>query len=256
MPEMRSAVITTCFILSALSGALGCESTPVDDDNTSAGTGGVAGSSSGGGSMSPPTSMCSAALRQSVGLLDEVSTGVVTQLETTPELVLYVDASAGGDTGGDEAPWVYISLAGGSAVALTDLEALESTAWDLALKRFIIRTNSGDSGPGQGGALRVALPWDSVDASTQGNRALPVEQWFDDECNLVTGSTNELVTTFSGWYQYNTATHRLDAIEGVYLTQAADGAKYKVAVLDYYSNPDGSHGRVDGHFKLRIAPLR
>lgn len=253
---MRSATISTCFMLSALCGVLGCESDPVGADEADGGSAGVAGSSSGSsGSAGRPPSMCGAALRQSASLLDQVSTRTVKALETTPELVLYVDSSVGGDTSGDKEPWVYVSLASGSAVPLTDLEALESTAWDLALKRFTIRTNSGDSGPGQGGALRVALPWDSVDASTQGNRALPTEQWFDAECNLITGSTNELLTTFSGWYEYNTSNHHLEPLEAVYLTQGGDGSKYKVAVLDYYSKPDGSHGMVDGYFKLRIAPL-
>jgi hypothetical protein len=140
-------------------------------------------------------------------------------------------------------------------VALTDLDALKSTAWDLALKRFVVRTNGGDSGPGQGGALRVALAWDSVDGSTQGNRVLPTESWFDADCNLTTGDQGELITTFTGWSEYDLATHTLAPADAVFLTGGGDGARYKVAVLDYYSNPDGTHGRLDGHYKLRVAAL-
>lgn len=254
----------SCLALAALCCALGCESEPVTSDEGDAGSGdtanggsaSTAGSANGGSEAEPVIpSACSGALRQALGLVDEVSSATVATISSGAELVLFVDASAGGLGGQDDFPWVYISLATGAAAALSDLEALKSNAWDLAFKRFVIRTNSGDSGPGQGGALRVGLPWDSVDSSTQGDRMLSTESWFDQDCNLTTDDQGDLVTTFTGWSEYDQATHVLAPADVVYLTQGGDGTRYKVAILDYYANPDGSSGRTAGRYKLRVAAL-
>lgn len=241
-----------CLALSA-----GCSSTPLGNDASAAGAGGSSHDDGGhGGSVSPTLRPCSGALRQSLSLVDEVSTASVKLLsETGDERVLYVDASVGGIEGQDTHPWVYLSLATGKAVPLTDLQAFDSTAWDLALKRAVLRTNGGDGGPGNGGAIRIALPWDKIDSSTLGNKALPIEEWFDDQCNIVKDATNNLVTTFSDWSQYDEATHVLSPADAVYITAAADGSLYKVAILDYYATPTGAHGTVAGRYQVRVAPL-
>jgi len=271
-------------LLGALVLPLGCSSKAIDDQNTAAAgdsatsgggsatsgssatsggktaTGGGAtsgGKTASGGSQSVVPNACSSALRQSLSLVDKVSTSTVSVLdETGDERTLYIDATAGGINGQDSNPWVYVSLATGQAVALTDLDALDSTAWDLAFKRFIVRTNSGDSGPGQGGAIRIALPWDKVDASTLGKQMLPSESWFDADCNLKVDSNMELVTTFSGWSMYNEATHVLNAADVVFITAGADGSLYKVGILDYYSTPKGLHGTIAGNYKVRVSPLQ
>lgn len=245
-----------CFTLVGLLVALpGCSSQPVDGGMSDAGAGSAVGT--GGSNAVGMPSACNAALRQSLSLVDEVSTASVAQLdEANGERTLYVDASVGGLNGQDTHPWVYLKLATGEAVAVTDLEALSSTAWDLAFKRSMVRTNGGDSGPGKGGAIRVALPWGNVDATTLGDKTLPTESWFDADCMLERDASGNLITTFSGWSEYDEATHVLSAApDVVFLTAAADGALYKVAVLDYYSTPSGSHGSVSGRYKIRIAPL-
>lgn len=244
----------------ALSGVVAalvsCVSEPIDDAEPDTGT---SGSSSKGGTDSPdPTpSACSAALRQSLSLVDEVSTATVSVLsETGQDRTLYVDASVGGLNGQDSSPWVYLKLATGEAVAVTDIEALASKAWDLAFKRSTVRTNGGDSGPGEGGAIRIALPWDDVDASTLGDKALPNESWFDADCMLELDASQNLVTTFSGWSTYDEVNHVLSAApDVVFVTAAADGLLYKVSVLDYYSTPTGAHGTTSGRYKVRTAPL-
>ena len=241
----------------ALSLPLSCSSQPIDDGNGA--TGGSSTTSGGSNSVVPnPPSACSGALRQSLSLVDQVSTSPVSIIsDTGTDRTLYIDASAGGINGQDNNPWVYLSLATGQAVAVTDIDALSSTAWDLAFKRFIVRTNSGDSGPGHGGAIRIALAWDKVDASTLGKQMLPTETWFDADCNLNVDVNMELITTFSGWSQYDEALHVLNATpDVVYITAGGDGSLYKVAILDYYSTPTGAHGTVAGHYKVRVAPLQ
>jgi HmuY protein len=244
----------------ALSGVVAalvsCASEPIDDAEPDTGTSGSS-STAGTGSVDPTPSACSAALRQSLSLVDEVSTATVSVLsETGEDRTLYVDASVGGLNGQDSSPWVYVKLATGEAVAVTDIEALASKAWDLAFKRSTVRTNSGDSGPGEGGAIRIALPWDDVDASTLGNKALPTESWFDADCMLELDASQNLVTTFSGWSAYDEANHVLSAApDVVFVTADANGLLYKVSVLDYYSTPTGAHGTTSGRYKVRTAPL-
>src|SRR5262249_13085021 len=153
--------------------------------------------------------------------------------------------------GGDTHAWVYLSLKTGAKVALGDLDALHSLAWDLAFKRYIVRTNGGDSGPGKGGAIKVTLPWDQVDHSTLGGAVVPAEPWRDRMCMLTARDTmGQLVTTYSGWSEYDEATHVLNAADAVFITAAADGTLYKVAILDHYSTPTGAHGTVPGGYKL------
>lgn len=231
-----------------------CASEPLGGDAAGGSGSGGTGSSGSSGSSGQHTNQCSAALRQSVSLVDSVATSAVTVLDDSgSELTVYVDATAGSNP--DKFPWVYLSLATGAKLELTDLEALSSSAWDLAFKRATIRTNSGDSGPGAGGAFKVSLPWDSVDASTLGTRPVPIEDWFDQDCNIGLDATMSLITTFSGWEEYDVATHVLTPTDAVYLTRGGDGLLYKVAILDYYSNPNGSTGKVAARYKLRIAPL-
>lgn len=245
----------TIFTLgSALALVVGCSSQPVGtDENSGGGSGAAAGSS--GVDLTP--SACSAALRQSLSLVDEVSTATVAILsEASGERTLYLDASVGGLSNQDTHPWLYLALATGQAVPVTDLQALRSSAWDLALKRSVVRTNGGDSGPGRGGAIRIALPWDEVDRSTLGKQQLPQEAWFDENCEVMRDAAQELVTTFSGWSEYDAAEHVVSAApDVVFVTASADGSLYKVALLDYYSTPTGGHGTVSGRYKVRVAPL-
>lgn len=253
--QVKLAILT---LASALALLVSCSSKPVGGDESSAGgTGGGASTTAGSSGVDPTPSACSAALRQSLSLVDEVSTATVSILsESAGERTLYVDASVGGLSNQDARPWLYVALATGQAVAVTDLEALSSKAWDLAFKRSVVRTNGGDSGPGEGGAIRIALPWEQVDSSTLGAKALPVESWFDENCEVARDASMNLITTYSGWSEYDEANHVLSAApDVVYVTAGADGTLYKVELLDYYSTPTGTHGTVAGRYKVRVAPL-
>ena len=253
--QLKLAIFTLLGAAALLSS---CSSKPVgDDESGTGGTGGSAANTAGSSNGDPTPSACSAALRQSLSLVDEVSTAPVSILsESEGERTLYVDASVGGLSNQDTHPWLYLALATGQAVPLTDLEALKSKAWDLAFKRSVVRTNGGDSGPGKGGAIRIALPWGEVDSSTLGGKALPVESWFDENCEVARDSAMNLITTFSGWSEYDEANHVLSAApDVVFVTAAADGSLYKVELLDYYSTSTGGHGSVAGRYKVRVAPL-
>ncbi|HYQ15111.1 MAG TPA: HmuY family protein, partial [Polyangiaceae bacterium] len=204
---MKRRLLVGLLVEVALGLASGCSSTPIDDQGGGSGSGSSSAGSSNGGDT---PRACGAALKQALSLVDEVSTATVSVLsDGSGERTLYVDATAGGLDAKDEHPWVYLSLSSGEAVALTDPQALQSKAWDLAFKRNLIRTNSGDSGPGQGGAIRIALPWDTVERTTLGNKSLPIEEWFDADCMLQLSDTGDIITTFGNWDEYDEANHVL-----------------------------------------------
>src|SRR5438045_3023114 len=93
----------------ALSLLLSCSSRPVDDGSVAGGgtsTSGGGSSTTAGSGNSVTPSACSGALRQSLSLVDKVSTGAVSVIsDTGVDRTLYIDASVGGINGQDSNPW-------------------------------------------------------------------------------------------------------------------------------------------------------
>lgn len=219
-----------------------------DAGETDAGTTAEAGS---GGSQ------CTAAREATLKPIDKVATQAVSiASEDGTTKLLYVDGSAGGTQNASRSPYVFINLETGAKVDVTDKSALESTDWDLALKRTIIFTNGGDGGPGTGGAARVDKPFAGVtDADTS---KISGEKFFDDECNAILDQANFLTTTFSpDWYTYDEANNGVAPVPDVtYVVAGGTGKKYKVAIESYNGKPDGTTTAPSGgFFLLRIAPL-
>lgn len=202
-------------------------------------------------------SQCTAARESSLKPIDKVSTGAVSIVsEDGGSKVIYVDGSAGGTQNASRNPAVYINLESGSRIDVTDKSALESTEWDLSLKRTIIYTNSGDGGPGTGGAARLTKAFDDVTAA---EGTMQTEKFFDEECNALLDQANFLTTTFSpDWYDYDqTAPIPVTPKPNVtYVVSGGTGKKYKVAIESYKGKPDGTQTSPSGgYFLLRVAPL-
>jgi hypothetical protein len=125
-----------------------------------------------------------------------------------------IDANTSGKT--------YFSLSDSSIV--TGADTL-STKWDVAFSRTTIYTNSGNSGPGVGGAVILKnTNWDDVttapesgyNADTETSPAVP------------TGSGN-------GWYIYDPSTHLISAAAGVVIVVKTGEGKYaKLQITSYY----------------------
>ena len=202
-------------------------------------------------------SQCTAAREATLKPVDKVATaqvGVVS--EDAGAMVLYVDASAGGTQNASRNPYVFVNLETGARVDVTDKSALESTEWDLALKRTILFTNGGDGGPGAGGAGRVSKPFAEV-TSADGVK-IAGERFFDEECNAILDQANFLTTTFSpDWYTYDETNNGVTPVPGItYVVAGGTGKKYKVAIESFTGKPDGTTTSPSGgFFLLRVAPL-
>jgi hypothetical protein len=222
-------------------------------DAGAGGDGGTAGADASGGSG--PT--CGSSADQVLGPIDEVAAAEVKVLEEKAGYqILYVDATAGGSMAQGDNPRVYLDLATSSAVAVTDVSAQSSTDWDIAIKRPILFTNSGDGGPGDGGLVFVeGKDIEAVTAADAEGATFAKETFFDADCEPFLDPTGALSTSFDGWYQYDTATNTLAPTVGTYLVKGGDGSVFKLQILSYYATPEGDIGAAGGRYKLAVGPL-
>lgn len=219
-------------------------------------TGGAASASGSGGQQIGPA--CPEEREAVIAPVDKVSEGAVTVLSDMDGIkTLYIDASAGGIMEAPSNPWVYIDLAKAARADITDISADTSLQWDLAMKRPVIRTNSGLGAAGDGGAafLKEAM-FEAVTKESAEGATILVEDWFDDACMVQLDPGGFTRTTFDAWYDYGgQGTHAVVPHPGVFVVRGAKGALYKLELLSYYANPDGSDGMVSGRFLLRYAAL-
>src|SRR5690625_1497388 len=105
-----------------------------------------------------------------------------------------------------------------------------STGWDLAFSGTTLYTNSGASGPGDGGAI-------VLDQAFEATTVAPSEGYNTDTDTLLaipSGSDN-------GWYNYSMTTHTITPLpDKTIVMRTADGRHYaKLRVISYYKgNPD------------------
>jgi len=126
---------------------------------------------------------------------------------------------------GSVAKYTYFSLRDSSIITGSDTATVK---WDLAFAATTIRTNSGTSGPGQGGAIVLS----GTDFDT-------VSQAMASGYSVDTSATKLAITTGSdkGWYHYDFATNIITPIAGrVLIIRTADGRYAKMQIVSYYKD--------------------
>jgi len=162
--------------------------------------------------------------------VDAVSEG---ELSIEGEVAI-VDATAGGSANSADNPFIYLQFEGDAVTKLeiTDVEALSDTSWDIALKRFLVRVNGGDSGPGNVQVAAVEAETVEDVSEAPGADAFSTDDWSDEECGYVSGPIGEPATAVGTWYGYEET--RLSPLENVYVIQREDGTMFKFAFETYY----------------------
>jgi len=265
--SLFAGILLSTIALSFAAGGVGCSS-----DDTLVGGGGPDGSTADvrADQAAPDTGTdtgtldagqdagerCSAAKEQVLTPIDSVSKGEVSVYATEGNAQsIYVDASAGGPTAAKQNPRIYLKLAS-NKVTVTDRSAAGSTEWDVALKRDVIFTNSGDGGKGQGSAVFLAdKPFADVTAADAQGKAFAAENFFNDDCTPKRDDFGSVQTTFTGWYNYNDATHQLTPKAGTWIVRTTAGSFFKLQILSYYSTPDGGTGIPGGFYTLKVEAL-
>lgn len=184
--------------------------------------------------------------------IDTVSAGAVGNTAGGGTTTTLIDASAGGFGGSDGEPFVYVTFDGTDLTkqALTDVDSYDDATWDLALKRYVIRSNGGDSGPGE---VRVAVvSASSLDDVTEVPIAASfgVDDWATPACALVADDLGAPLTQFGDWFVVDGGI--LSPQPYVYVLALGD-EHVKLRIVDYYAN--AADPTQSGYFELEWAPL-
>lgn len=163
-----------------------------------------------------------------------------------------IDATAGGLVNAADNPYLYIDLEQGVKVAIDDVEALDSDAWDVAFKRPNIRVNSGDSGTGSVAVAAVAGSLAGV-TEAPADAEFETDDWSSESCTLLTLADGTPATAFGEWYDYDDATHILTPKAEVHVVRTRSGDLVKLAIETYYGDEsDPTRGAV---YRVSWAPL-
>jgi hypothetical protein len=163
-----------------------------------------------------------------------------------------IDATAGGFGASAGEPFVYLSFTGGAAakVSLADPDSFASSDWDLAFKRYVIRANGGDSGPGGVAVAKVdAASLAEVTAVPTPSNFLD-DQFATDACVLVMDQLGAPITAVGEWYIANGMT--LTPKPVVHVVKLRDGSHIKLRIVSYYG---GQGGTQSGYFTVEWAAL-
>lgn len=190
---------------------------------------------------------------------DKESDGdVITEVDGE-DFVTVIDATAGGSSAASRNPWVYVQFTadGAERVDMDDETALEDMTWDLALRRFIIRLNSGDSGPSCVGAAEMDGDYGDLD-SVPDDVTFELENFYDDECALQedqSGLPGSPAVVLGDWWAYHGSC--VGTTLTPFLLQQADGHVVALVIEGYYEtgqeecNSDGIAGENSGMITIR-----
>lgn len=180
--------------------------------------------------------------------VESVSTGDVTNEEDSPGVFLTeIDATAGGADGQTTNPFIYLDLLaddGAAKVEIDDVASFDSDAWDIALKRYVVRTNGGDSGPGLGIVDTIASPELTFGEDAGDGFA---DDWSSGSCELVNDDVGGPLTRFSDWYQVMNGRFLPRAV--THVVRLRDGSHAEIDIDTYYA--DGSNPNRGGVYRLR-----
>ena len=176
--------------------------------------------------------------------INMVSTGVVTVAVDPGDPDTHsaqVDATAGGSMSYSKNPFVYLDLIAGKKAELTDVQAAQSGAWDIAFKRWQVKLNGGDSGPGGVGAALVPGK-DLAEVKTAPAGPYAEDSYFDAKCQVQLDPIGGLQTVLSDWYDYDGATMKLVPKKQVIVLPRRDQKGHiKVQITEYYKGMTGAN---------------
>jgi hypothetical protein len=224
---------------SALAFAPACSSDP---SNTGAGASGGGGSGGGSdGTCTEPTAVaCSDQVIQQMNFKTEVAPGLINDDPDGAGFLSVIDATAGGAFVSEPDSYVYAKFTetGLQKVAISDEQSLDSMDWDIALRRYVVRINSGNSGPSCVAASRLpGTPvYDELTAAPDG-LTYRKDEYFSDSCQIIpdgSGLEGSPSTVLSGYWSYKNC---VKMTGNVYIVRLADGRLVKLTVASYYS-PD------------------
>ncbi|MEM7603850.1 MAG: HmuY family protein [Myxococcota bacterium] len=184
-------------------------------------------------------------------LRENITDGEIVNTAADDGFTYVVDSTGGGFMPSESYVYARFTDTGLEKVELNDLDALESTEWDIAFRRFIIRLNSGVSGPScvEGGRTAGDTDFDTL-AEVPDGIPFRAEGYFADDCSFVSdgsgfGSPGVALASF---WDYPGCVRMTG---NVFIVSLTDGRFVKLRVDTYYSeaqqaNCDGAGALGDG----------
>ncbi len=195
-------------------------------------------------------------------LFDTVNAAEITEEGTgVPDFKTLVDARAGGLMATESFIYASFTTTGLKKKAISDEAAFASLDWDIAIRRYVVRVNSGVSGPSCAEVGRTA-PGTTFDALTNVPAGISwrTEEYFTSTCDFVpdTSGIGAPGTALSSFWTYQTC---VQMTGNVYVVHLRDGSYVKLQVLSYYAptqqdecNATGSNTPTDaGLIRMRWA---
>ncbi len=186
----------------------------------------------------PAEIACEDQVVQGINLQNDVAPGALT---TEPDpaggFISSIDATAGGAFTSDPDSYVYgrFTEAGLEKVEISDEQSLTQMDWDIAFRRYVVRINSGNSGPSCVAAARVpGVTYDSLTAAPD-NLTFRTDEYFSASCEVIpdgSGLPGAPATALSGFWSYEESCVAMS--DFVYVVRLADGQQVKLNVDSYY----------------------
>lgn len=249
---MQPAAMKTTYLACTLALGLGLLSGCGDDGETNDDGGGGSGAGDttssttgvGGGNGDPvctePTEVpCEDDVILQMNLQDDITPG---EIQNTPEgagFVSMIDATAGGAFAADPDSYTYARFtdAGLEKVEISDEDAIGSMDWDIAFRRYVVRINSGHSGPSCVAAARVpgAATYDDI-TSLPDSLTFRTDEYFTETCELIadgTGLEGSPATALSSYWTYPGC---VQMTGNSYIVRLASSRALKLTVTHFYND--------------------
>jgi len=210
------------------------------------GGGGSSGGGSGGGGggteplcTEPADVPCSDQVFLGLDLQADIAPGLIQNTAEADGWRSHIDATAGGFAAPDPDSYVYgvFTSAGLTKVDLSDEDSLDSMDWDIGFRRYMIRINSGNSGPSCVRAAYIAgTSYDALTAVPPGLEGLlRVDEYFNASCELIPDSSGlgSPDTALSGFWVYTVC---VSMTGNVYVLELRSGRHLKLEVTNYYND--------------------
>ncbi|MSP61628.1 MAG: hypothetical protein EXR72_15100 [Myxococcales bacterium] len=147
-----------------------------------------------------------------------------------------VDATGGGFSPTQSYVYATFTDQGLKKLDITDEDAFASMDWDIAFRRFVIRLNSGISGPScvTGARTPAATVYDSL-ATPPANLEYRTEEYFTKSCDYVPDGSglNSPGTALQSFWEYPGC---VKMTGNVFVLKRADGTTVKFTVTGYYES--------------------
>ena len=225
-----------------------CGSDPADPSGAGAtggsgGAGGGGGGGAGGGGGGEPAGCsepsdipCEDQVIQGMNLQNDIAPGLITNEPDGSGFRTGVDATAGGAFVSDPDSYVYgkFTETGLQKVEISDEDSITSMDWDIAFRRYVVRINSGNSGPSCVTATRTKVGTTYEELAEVPDLPFRKDEYFSEACELIpdgSGLPGSPATALSGFWTYTSCVKMTGTVYAVHL---ADGRAVKFLVDTWY----------------------